>query len=162
MKKRYVVTTPWIALISCDANSTRASQSSDVFTLAYQRGALSAVITVPISTCSHVLTRGSLQLLYSEWSQWCIINSDNRIMDVFTTPLSESQDILSHFVNFGNSTDGEYNASALNASQAIINQSLDGIPAASEPGYLFSRLSGVTASSDSSRGASISKTTLVT
>ena len=82
-------------------------------------------------------------------------------MDVFTTPLSESQDILSQFVKFGNGTDGEYNASALNASQAIINQSLDGIPAASEPGYLFSRLSGVTASSDSSRGASISKTTLV-
>jgi len=36
-------TTPWIALVSCDANSTNASQTYDIFTLARDRGAVAAV-----------------------------------------------------------------------------------------------------------------------
>jgi len=36
-------TTPWIALVSCDANSTDASMEDDIFTLARDRGAVSAV-----------------------------------------------------------------------------------------------------------------------
>lgn len=36
-------TTPWIALVACDANATNASQDVDVFTLANDRGAVGAV-----------------------------------------------------------------------------------------------------------------------
>jgi hypothetical protein len=35
--------TPWIALVSCDANSTDASQIDDIFTLARDRGAVAGV-----------------------------------------------------------------------------------------------------------------------
>lgn len=40
--------TPWIALVSCDFNATNASQETDIFNLAKQRGAVSAVSS-PIS-----------------------------------------------------------------------------------------------------------------
>jgi hypothetical protein len=36
-------TTPWIALVACDANATHASQDVDIFTLANERGAVGAV-----------------------------------------------------------------------------------------------------------------------
>ena len=36
-------TTPWIALVSCDYNATNASQVVDIFTLARDKGAVSAV-----------------------------------------------------------------------------------------------------------------------
>ena len=36
-------TTPWIALVACDANATHASQDVDVFTQANDRGAVGAV-----------------------------------------------------------------------------------------------------------------------
>lgn len=35
--------TPWIALVSCDGNSTDASQTNDIFTLARDRGAVAGV-----------------------------------------------------------------------------------------------------------------------
>ncbi len=35
--------TPWIALVSCDFNATNASQEIDIFTLARDKGAVSAV-----------------------------------------------------------------------------------------------------------------------
>lgn len=61
-------------------------------------------------------------------------------MDVFSTQSLESaRFILSLFSNLSDGADGEYNPSTLNASQVIINQSLEeGTPA--EPGYLFSTL----------------------
>jgi hypothetical protein len=61
-------------------------------------------------------------------------------MDVFSTQsLASAQFILSQFSNINNGTYGEYNASTLNASQAVIDQSLEaGSPA--QPGYLFSTL----------------------
>lgn len=34
---------PWIAFVACDANSTNSSSEADVFTLAKDRGAKSAV-----------------------------------------------------------------------------------------------------------------------
>src|SRR6266851_8221892 len=46
-------TTPWIALIACDANTTNASQDVDVFTLASDRGAVGAV-----RVCFLMLTSG--------------------------------------------------------------------------------------------------------
>lgn len=41
----FVATTPWIALISCDANSTNFSDGVDIFTMASSAGAQSAVRT---------------------------------------------------------------------------------------------------------------------
>ena len=38
-----VATTPWIAFVSCDDNSTQASNDTDIFTLAQERGAVAAV-----------------------------------------------------------------------------------------------------------------------
>ena len=73
-------------------------------------------------------------------------------MDVFSTQsLQSAQFILGLFLYIG--VVGEYNASALNASQAIINQSAQSLEGGTvEPGYLFSVLSS---------SSSISKTALV-
>jgi hypothetical protein len=38
-------TTPWIAMIPCDSNSSTASMDEDVFTLARDKGAKAAVST---------------------------------------------------------------------------------------------------------------------
>lgn len=58
-------TTPWIALVSCDANSTNASQDVDIFTLAMERGAVGAVCIC----FSHAYTlRGYLYLFRSSSS----------------------------------------------------------------------------------------------
>lgn len=38
-----IATTPWIALVSCDANSTNFSEEVDIFTMANSSGAQSAV-----------------------------------------------------------------------------------------------------------------------
>jgi hypothetical protein len=68
-----IATTPWIALVGCDANSTNASQQLDIFTLARDAGAGAAV-------------------LYSLYSQACIINPEyadpnnfDQVMDIFST-----------------------------------------------------------------------------
>ncbi len=37
MVRRHAATTPWIALVSCDANATYASQIDDIFTLENER-----------------------------------------------------------------------------------------------------------------------------
>ncbi|KLO14273.1 hypothetical protein SCHPADRAFT_826617 [Schizopora paradoxa] len=60
-------TTPWIAFISCDANVTKTTDV-DVFTLAKARGALAAVI-------------------YSQWSDACILNSAFANPAIFSAPL---------------------------------------------------------------------------
>ena len=50
-------TTPWIALVACDANATDASQEVDVFTLASDRGAVGAVrIFSPCQTLQQLFT----------------------------------------------------------------------------------------------------------
>jgi hypothetical protein len=38
--------TPWIALVACDANSTNMSYETDIFSMARDRGARSAVSSV--------------------------------------------------------------------------------------------------------------------
>lgn len=40
-----LASTPWIALIACDENATDASMDEDIFTLAHDKGAVSAVCT---------------------------------------------------------------------------------------------------------------------
>ncbi|KAI0044977.1 hypothetical protein FA95DRAFT_1522078 [Auriscalpium vulgare] len=121
-------TTPWIALVSCDANATNASQEDDIFTLAFDRGAVGA-------------------LLYSEWSQACIINAEyadptnfNQLMDIFSTQsLSSARLIISNFEAVNTSVYGTYNAATLNGSQADINSTLEvGYP--TQPGYLWATL----------------------
>ncbi|KAH9993598.1 hypothetical protein BJV77DRAFT_352170 [Russula vinacea] len=79
-----ITTTPWIALVACDANATHASQDTDIFTLANDRGAVGA-------------------LLYSEWSSACIINAWYKdpatfspLMDIYSTQsLASARVILS-------------------------------------------------------------------
>jgi hypothetical protein len=43
MGPNLTTSTPWIAYISCDVNETGSSQEWDIFTLARDRGAVSAV-----------------------------------------------------------------------------------------------------------------------
>ncbi|EEB86629.1 hypothetical protein MPER_16349, partial [Moniliophthora perniciosa FA553] len=75
--------TPWIALISCDANSTDASPNQDIFTYAHSKGAVGA-------------------LLYSLYSTTCILTSypDPNPIDIFlSTKDSVSRIIQSTFLN---------------------------------------------------------------
>ncbi|TFK54468.1 hypothetical protein OE88DRAFT_1655141 [Heliocybe sulcata] len=109
-------TTPWIALVACDNNATNASQVDDIFTLARDRGATAA-------------------LLYSESSQACVINPDyanpenfEQVMDIFSTQSLTSAKLIEY--QFSTSTVnktiyGNYNASLLNASAAIINNTIN-------------------------------------
>ncbi|KAI9442778.1 hypothetical protein BJY52DRAFT_1194756 [Lactarius psammicola] len=126
-------TTPWIALVSCDANTTHASQDDDIFTLANDRGAVGA-------------------LLYSEWSRACIINPEytdpdrfNKLMDIFSTQsLASARVILTQLDTVNTSVYGDYNPATLNASQAAINDTLAaGYPTA--PGYLWATLAAYNA-----------------
>ncbi|KAH9032435.1 hypothetical protein EDB85DRAFT_2145555 [Lactarius pseudohatsudake] len=130
-------TTPWIALVSCDANATHASDIDDIFTLANERGAVGA-------------------LLYSEWSQACIINAEytdptsfTPLMDIFSTQsLASARLILGQLEVINTSVYGEYNPATLNASQAAINDTLAaGYPTA--PGYLWATLAAYNATAPS-------------
>ncbi|EPQ57224.1 hypothetical protein GLOTRDRAFT_58432 [Gloeophyllum trabeum ATCC 11539] len=108
-------TTPWIALVACDKNATNASQVDDIFTLARDRGAKAA-------------------LLYSEYSQACVINPDyanpenfEQVMDIFSTQSLTSAKLIEYQFNssaINKTLYGNYNASLLNASAAIINNTM--------------------------------------
>ncbi|KAI9457899.1 hypothetical protein F5148DRAFT_1221821 [Russula earlei] len=128
-----ITTTPWIALVSCDANTTHTSEDVDVFTLASDRGAVGA-------------------LLYSEWSSACIINPGYKdpdiftpLMDIYSTQsLASARVILNQFDAINISVYGEYNATTLNASQSAISETLAaGYPTA--PGYLWATLAAYNA-----------------
>lgn len=158
-----ITTTPWIALVACDANATHASQVDDIFTLANGRGAVGA-------------------LLYSQWSSACIINRGytdpgifTPLMDIFSTQsLASARVILSQFAAINISVYGEFNVSTLNASQPAINDTLAaGYPTA--PGYMWATLaaynataplginisgSGNQSNSGATGGGGTSKTTL--
>lgn len=45
MIQPHIATTPWIAFVSCDFNSTAASQVDDIVDLAHSKGAISAVVS---------------------------------------------------------------------------------------------------------------------
>ncbi|TFK89078.1 hypothetical protein K466DRAFT_519611 [Polyporus arcularius HHB13444] len=138
-------TTPWIALVSCDANSTDASMEDDIFTLARDRGAVAA-------------------LLYSLKSVSCYINSEysnpanfDQVMDIFATQsLTSSKIIESQFSNvLGNSSKYYwYSPSLLNDSvsgieNAIINGTIG------NTGYLFATLTASNATDNSTTGTTI-------
>ncbi|KZT28992.1 hypothetical protein NEOLEDRAFT_1154075 [Neolentinus lepideus HHB14362 ss-1] len=109
-------TTPWIALVACDYNATNASQIDDIFTLARDRGAKAA-------------------LLYSEYSQACVINPDyanpdnfEQVMDIFSTQSLTSAKLIEYqftTTTVNKTLYGDYNASLLNASAAVINNTMN-------------------------------------
>ncbi|KAI0690118.1 hypothetical protein BC835DRAFT_1366082 [Cytidiella melzeri] len=121
-------TTPWIALVSCDANATDASQEIDIFTAAKTRGAVAA-------------------LLYSVYSERCKINSEysepenfDQVMDIFSSPdLSASQIIEVEYNALNQSKYRDFNATLLNATASLVNNSLT-YQNFSRPNYLFATL----------------------
>ncbi|TDL18831.1 hypothetical protein BD410DRAFT_830693 [Rickenella mellea] len=121
-------TTPWIALVACDFNTSTSSPENDIFTLARARGAVSA-------------------LLYSEWSEACIINPEyanhkdfDHPIDVFSTKsLPSSRIITSEFLTINQTLFGDFNAERLNGSANVINETLatNVVPSSS---YMFATL----------------------
>jgi hypothetical protein len=91
--------TPWIALVSCDYNATNASQIDDIFTLARDKGAVSAVRFRPSFPIASLLTILDIKLLFTAYSQTCVINPEyadpeafDQVLDIFSTPsLTSSQ-----------------------------------------------------------------------
>ncbi|KAF8235994.1 hypothetical protein L208DRAFT_1253916 [Tricholoma matsutake] len=124
-------TTPWIAMIPCDFNSSTASMEEDVFTLARDKGAKAA-------------------LLYSAYSLACVINPEyadpatfDQVFDIFSTQSLASARLIEYqFGQFGpvnESIYAFYDSKLLNDSASIVNQSIQlGYPAA--PGYLYAIL----------------------
>lgn len=121
-------TTPWIALVSCDANATDASQVDDIFTLARDRGAVSA-------------------LLYSLYSSACIINpyysnpqNFDQVFDIFSTQsLTSAQLIEYQFISINKTLYSDYDPQRLNGSFAIINSTM-GAGYSTGAGYMFATL----------------------
>lgn len=126
-------TTPWIALVSCDANSTTASLYNDIFTLARDRGAVAAV-------------------LYSLHSSACIINSAyadpavfDQVFDIFSTQsVTTSLLIESPFASINKAQYGDYNPVLLNASFAVVNSTRNQ-PYPPAAGYMFATLTAFNA-----------------
>ncbi|KAK7053280.1 hypothetical protein VNI00_003906 [Paramarasmius palmivorus] len=123
--------TPWIALVSCDFNATDADQEIDIFTLARDKGAKSA-------------------LLYSRYSSACVINpyyadpsSFDQVFDIFSTQSLTSARLIDY--QFGQITSpgqnylDTYNSTRLNTSASTVIRSInEGYAVA--PGYLFATL----------------------
>jgi len=105
--------TPWVAFISCDANVTGTPMDEDIFTLAQERGAVAA-------------------LLYSMWSDTCMINPEyldpdefSPILDIFSAKsLSSSRLISSQFTNINQTLYSDYDPVRLNASAASVQAAL--------------------------------------
>ncbi|SJK96918.1 uncharacterized protein ARMOST_00167 [Armillaria ostoyae] len=143
--------TPWIAFISCDFNATNASQEIDIFTLARDKGALSA-------------------LLYSVYSTACIINpgysnaeTSNYPLDVFSTQsLTSSLLVESQFRQIG-TPNGTYDSQMLNDSAGIIKETLSS-GSVTSPAFLFATLKAYDATgshSGTANGEQSSQTTTI-
>ncbi|KAI0744233.1 hypothetical protein C8Q80DRAFT_1106453 [Daedaleopsis nitida] len=145
-------TTPWIALVSCDANSTNASEEDDIFTLARDRGAVAA-------------------LLYSTKSLSCFVNPEysdpanfDQVMDIFATQsLSVSTLIESEFTQIlgNNSKYYWYSPSLLNDSAqeiqtAIVDHTVPGKEQGQ--GFLFATLTASNATDPATEGDPIPST----
>ncbi|THH07795.1 hypothetical protein EW146_g9204 [Bondarzewia mesenterica] len=129
-------TTPWIALVACDANATHTSLVDDIFTLARDRGAVGAV-------------------LYSKWSNACIINAEyanpakfDQIMDIFSTQsLASARVIEGQFQAINVTLYGTFDPVKLNASQADINATIQaGHPTVQ--GYMMATLDAYNSTGD--------------
>ncbi|KAG9316636.1 hypothetical protein JVU11DRAFT_2690 [Chiua virens] len=119
-------TTPWIAFVSCDANSTNSSQQNDIFTMVKSRGAKSAI-------------------LYSLYSETCVLDPgyQNHGLDVLTTQtLNVSRHIEYEFGQFGPSSEayyGYFDAAMLNDAAGVINDTIT-VDSPTAPGFLFATL----------------------
>ncbi|KAH9916935.1 hypothetical protein B0H21DRAFT_770407 [Amylocystis lapponica] len=121
--------TPWIALISCDANATNPS-ALDVFTLAKQAGAKSA-------------------LLYSVNSSVCIINPSfaagfDHSMDVFIT---ESQDSAGAIQNQFSPINATYTSFDAQLNSGSISKG-----SVQAPGFMVASLIAYNATTDNPEG----------
>ncbi|KIM45669.1 hypothetical protein M413DRAFT_442322 [Hebeloma cylindrosporum] len=128
--------TPWIALISCDNNSTNASLDTDIFELAHEKGAVSA-------------------LLYSLYSKACVINPgySDRLFDIFSSPDPASSHLIEYqFSQTGQHVLSSYDSAQLNASANVITESINaGYPVSS--GYLLAALTARNATATSTTSA---------
>lgn len=121
--------TPWIALVSCDANSTDASQVNDIFTIARDRGAVAG-------------------LLYSNYSSACIINKEyadpnhfDQVFDIYSTQSLDSARLIEErFGHINQSVYGNFNAQLLNESFWSINSTINNGSNTAAPGYIFATL----------------------
>ncbi|WVQ81995.1 hypothetical protein IAT38_004122 [Cryptococcus sp. DSM 104549] len=125
MGENATTTTPWIAFISCDVNETTASDEWDIFTLARDRGAVSA-------------------LLYTTKSQSCLLNSEyisdfEKPLDVFATKTVQVARVINNQYVHTNETFENYNGTLLNESAIDVNNSLAG-NAPSDKTYLIGTL----------------------
>ncbi|KAK8854846.1 hypothetical protein IAR55_003585 [Kwoniella newhampshirensis] len=112
MGQNLSTSTPWIAFISCDLNETIASQEWDIFTLARDRGAVSA-------------------LLYTTHSTSCLLNSEyitdfEKPLDVFATKTVQVARVIDNQYVHTNGTFANYNGTLLNISGSDVNSSLAG------------------------------------
>ncbi|KAG1777716.1 hypothetical protein EV702DRAFT_1222499 [Suillus placidus] len=145
LARNETTTTPWIALVSCDANSTNFSEEVDIFTMASNAGAQSA-------------------LLYSLYSITCVINPEyadpanfDQVFDIFSTQSKSVSRNIQYEFGQGGPTNltlyGNFDATTLNASGTTINQSImSGYPTA--PGYLLATLQAWNATGINSTGTS--------
>ncbi|KAF5355038.1 hypothetical protein D9756_005300 [Leucocoprinus leucothites] len=121
---------PWIAMVSCDSNSTDASMEIDIFTLARDKGAVAA-------------------LLYSLHSLACVINPEyadpstfDQVFDIFSTQSKTSAHLIDY--QFGqltpsNASITKYDSQKLNnTAQAVEDSIQKGY--ATEPGFLYTEL----------------------
>ncbi|KAI0630111.1 hypothetical protein C8Q77DRAFT_1136492 [Trametes polyzona] len=128
--------TPWIALVSCDANSTNASMEDDIFTLARDRGAVAA-------------------LLYSLKSVTCFINPEysnpakfDQVMDIFATQTLPSSQLIEDRFENSSSKYYWYSSTLLNSSADAIKSVIDNHTMPS-PGYVFATLTAWNATDNS-------------
>ncbi|KAK6910528.1 hypothetical protein L486_04764 [Kwoniella mangroviensis CBS 10435] len=110
MGENLTTSTPWIAYISCDVNETTASDEWDIFTLARDRGAVSA-------------------LLYTAHSQSCLLNSEyitdfEKPLDVFATKTVQVARLIDNQFVHTNTSFENYNGTLLNISGTDVNSSL--------------------------------------
>ena len=118
--------TPWIAYVSCDLNESIASMEWDIFTLARDRGAVSA-------------------LLYTATSQTCLLNEDyiqnfEKPLDVFATKTVQVARVIDNQWSHTNASFYYYNGTMLNISGSDVNQSLSDNAAPTHKTYLIGTL----------------------
>ncbi|KAJ3575130.1 hypothetical protein NP233_g1309 [Leucocoprinus birnbaumii] len=121
---------PWIAMVSCDSNSTDASMEIDIFTLARDKGAVAA-------------------LLYSLHSLACVINPEyadpstfDQVFDIFSTQSKTSAHLIDY--QFGqltpaNASITKYDSQRLNNTAQAVEDSIQR-GYATEPGFLYAEL----------------------
>ncbi|KAG8956260.1 hypothetical protein FRC04_004337 [Tulasnella sp. 424] len=126
-------TTPWIAFINCDKNSSDMSEMDDIFSEVRDRGAAAA-------------------LMYSTTSQTCKLNNEyfdptefDKVLDIYTTITRSSARLIeSQFQNINKSEYYAFDALRLNNTAQVVLNAINGTGV--EPGYLIAtvKLANVT------------------